>query len=345
MAEALAPGNPPSIVFFESTGKEKQYFRQSLRGYPTLFLVEPVREPLSTEAAGSLKDAVLVSIFIRSKVDRRFLEAAPSLQLIATRSTGHDHIDLEACRERGVFVANVPFYGENTVAEHTFALILSLSRRVHKAYLQVRRGKFSDESLRGFELKGKIIGVIGAGRIGLHVVRVAKGFEMKALAFDVKKDDFLAEILGFEYVPMDELLRRSDIISLHAPYNAATHHLINKDNVSIIKRGAILINTARGGLVDTEALIWALDQKILAGAGLDVVEGEELIEEEEYLLKQSPSRDVLQTLLRNHVLLQREDVIITPHNAFNSREAVQRIMSTTAGNILRFIAGRPQNLV
>ncbi len=172
---------------------------------------------------------------------------------------------------------------------------------------------------------------------------------MKVLAYDPIQNNFLSEVLGFRYVDFQTLLKECDIITLHAPYNEKTHHMINKDNIGIIKKGAILINTARGGLVDTQALIKALDQKILAGAGLDVLEGEDIILEEKQLLmrkkKELYNPEKLQLTLRNCFLLQRENVIFTPHTAFYSKEALTRILDTTVQNIISFINGKPINLV
>jgi D-lactate dehydrogenase len=168
---------------------------------------------------------------------------------------------------------------------------------------------------------------------------------MKVVAFDIKKDSFMAETLGFTYVSFDDLLAQSDIISLHAPYNPATHHLINMTNIRKIKKGALLINTARGALVETEALARALDEGILSGAGLDVLEGEDLIKEERQILSHEFSVGNLKTLLQNHILLNRENVVITPHIAFNSKEAFLRILDTTTSNIKAFLAGKPENVV
>jgi D-lactate dehydrogenase len=332
----------PIISFFEAAAHERAYLRKSpLKAY-TLRLYE---EKLQESNLSLLRDVDILSVFIYSRVTEAALKKAPRLKLIATCSTGYDHIDLATCRKRKVAVVNVPSYGENTVAEHTFALILALSRKVHQAYFRTTRGDFSFAGLEGFDLQGKTLGIVGTGHIGLHVIRIAKGFGMKVIAFDVVKNAFMAETLGFEYVPFDTLLTQSDIISLHAPYNKHTHHMINKDNIKKIKRGALLINTARGGLVSTEALALALDQRILSGAGLDVLEGEELIKEERQILSREFPIDPLKTLLQNHILLNRENVVITPHIAFNSREALQRVLDTTVSNIQAFLAGKPENLV
>jgi D-lactate dehydrogenase len=331
----------PRIVFFEVEDWESEKLSQGIDGAE----VQTFRGPLEKRLLPQIADASILSVFIRSEVDREVIEAMPGLRLIATRSTGFDHIDLETCNQRGVLVSNVPYYGETTVAEHAFGLILSLSRKIHQAYLRTLQGNFSLEGLRGFDLHGKTLGVVGAGHIGLHAVRIGKGFGMEVLAFDVRQDRLIAEVLDFEYVPLEELLRRSDIISLHAPLNPSTHHLINRDNLKLVKRGALLINTARGGLVETDALIWALDEGILAGAGLDVIEGEELVEEEKQLLRAPQAEEKLRMLLRQHVLLRREDVVVTPHIAFNSWEAVERILDTSVSNIRSFLEGTPQNVV
>ena len=287
----------------------------------------------------------VISVFIYSRINKEVISSLPSLKLITTRSTGFDHIDLKEAKKRKILVCNVPFYGENTVAEHTFALILSLSRNVHKSYLRTLRGDFSIEGLKGFDLKDKVLGVIGAGHIGLHVIRIAKGFGMQVLASDAHQNKFLAEVLGFKYVSLDNLLRNSHIITLHVPYTKSTHHLINRENINLIKKGAILINTSRGAVVDSEALIEALDKKILSGVGLDVLEGEELIKEEKQLLYDKKKLEVLANLVKGHILLSRDNVVFTPHIGFYSQEALERILETTVGNIFRFLEGRPQNVV
>lgn len=331
------------LVVFEAAAWERRFLARALRR-PGL-TVSFVPGPLTKHTAKAAAAAELVSVFIYSRLDAAALARLPRLRFVATRSTGFDHINLAACRKRGVAVANVPSYGENTVAEHTFALILSLSRNIHKAYVKTIKGDFSLTGLQGFDLKGKTLGVVGAGHIGLHVIKMAKGFGMTVLVSDVNRNPFLAEVLDFRYVPLEELLRRSDIVSLHTPYLPATHHLMNRRAFGLMKRGALFINTARGALVDTDALVWALDAGIVSGAGLDVLEGEELVKEERQLLEQDVPKQKLITVLRNHILLHRENVVITPHIAFDSREALQRILETAAGNVTAFLAGAPVNLV
>lgn len=328
------------IAFFEIDEEEEKYLENRLKGH----LLKFSKEPLNSENAKQIKDFDAVSVFIYSKVDGQTIREIPQLKLVVARSTGLDHIDLEACRKQGVTVCNVPSYGENTVAEHTFALILTLSRSICKSCTKRFEHNFSIEGLKGFDLKGRTIGVIGTGQIGLHVIRIAKGFGMNVVAYDVRQNRLLSDILGFEYASLEDLLARSDIITLHVPYIRATHHLMNKDTFKLVKKGAILINTARGAIVDTEALIEALEDKILAGAGLDVIEGEELVKEEKQLLHEPKNLKALTSFVRDHVLLDKDNVVFTPHIAFCSQEALERILETTVQNIAAFVSGNPQNV-
>lgn len=317
------------ITFFEIKGWEKPYLKKYLKEHDLEF----VNEPLNKDNVKLAKGRDVVSVFIYSKVDKEVLSRLPRLKALATRSTGFDHINIKEAKKRGISVCNVPSYGANTVAEHTFALILALSRNVHKSYVRGLRGDYSIEGLKGFDIKGMTIGVIGTGHIGLHVIKIARGFGMKVLAYDIKQHSFARECLGFEYVPLDDILSRSDIISLNCPDNKDTHHLINKNSINKIKKGAFLVNTARGGLVDNDALIKALDRGILAGAGLDVIEGENLIKEEKQLLYDEKKAEIMSELAKDHILLSRDDVVFTPHIGFYSREALIRILETTAHNI------------
>jgi D-lactate dehydrogenase len=266
--------------------------------------------------------------------------------MVATRSTGYDHIDRQIAKERAIVISNVPTYGENTVAEHTFALILALTRNLHKAYVRTSSGDMSMAGLTGVDLQGRTIGVIGTGHIGLHVIRIAKGFGMHVVAYDPYPNSTFAELLGYRYDGLDHLLGVSDIVTLHAPLTPANKHLIGSHNIDKMKRGSFLVNTARGGLVDTAALIDALDRGILRGAGLDVIEGEEVLSEEKQLLGSAhATEESLRMALRNVTLLRRPDMVITPHIAFDSTEAIERILMTTVENIKAFQAGTPINAI
>lgn len=292
-------------------------------------------------------ETTIISTFIDSKIGDAEMARFPSLKLIVTRSTGFDHIDVSAAEARGIAVANVPSYGEHTVAEFAFALLLALSRQVIDADERVRSGTFSPKGLRGFDLSGKTIGVVGCGHIGLHAIKMANGFNMRVLGFDVTRNEELARKMNFTYSTLPELFAQSDIITLHVPYNPHTHHLINKDNIGSIKKGAHLINTSRGAVIETEALVEAIKSGIIAGAALDVLEEEgELSDEMTLLRAPHPNDEHLRTILNeDHFLIQHPKVIVTPHLAFNTTEAVERIVSTATESIVSFLSGTPTNLV
>jgi D-lactate dehydrogenase len=333
---------PMRIAFYEVEDWEKSYLSEALAEHQLSF----EEKPLDASNAAAAADAEAVSVFIYSKVGAETLALLPKLKIVTTRSMGFDHIDLAACKERGIVAARVPAYGERTVAEHAFALILALSRKVFLAYERTEKAVFDYHGLQGFDLFGKTIGVVGGGKIGLNVARIAKGFGMEVLVSDPFPKPELAAEIGFSYASFEDLLRRSDVVSLHAPYMPATHHLINETNVMTMKRGAILVNTARGALIDTKALLAGLDAKVLSGAGLDVLEEECFVKEESELMSRDfPKKCDLGTIVRNHMLIARNDVVITPHIAFNSREAVERILATTVHNLNGFIEGKPVNLV
>lgn len=330
------------IAFFEIEPWEIEYLKPRLAKFDLLFFEQKLEKKITK----NIPQVNIISPFIYSRLDKNILSNLPNLKYISTRSTGFDHIDVKFCHKRNILVSNVPTYGENTVAEHTFTLILALSRKICQSWERTKKGDFSLDNLRGFDLKGKTLGIVGTGHIGRHVVRIARGFDMQVLAFDIKKDLKFARELGFKYVSLNYLLKNSDIVTLHVPYNKKTHHLINAKTLNYFKRGTYLINTSRGSVCETKALLKGLKDGIFAGLGLDVLEGECFIKEERELLS-SPfvKKCDLKTVLANHILLRQPNVIITPHNAFNSKEALQRILDTTVENIKAFAKNRPINLV
>ncbi len=331
-----------SITFFETTKHEEQFLRKK---FGKTVSVQFFSEKIQDVPVQKFAKSDVISVFIYSVVTKELLAKLKNLKLLATRSTGFNHINIKEAAKHGVTVMNVPYYGENTVAEHTFALILSLSRNIHKAYVRTLRNDFSLEGLQGSDLKGKTLGVIGGGSIGLHVIKMARGFGLKVIVYDVKQNHFLAETLDFTYVPLPELMQRSDIITLHCPSNQQTHHLLNMENIQNVKKGALFINTARGDLIETRALHYALNNGIFSGAGLDVFEGEELVKEENQMLTRNVPVEKLQALLQKNILLKMENVILTPHMAFDSIEAVERILETTVDNIFAFEQGMPKYVV
>ncbi len=330
------------IIFFEVNSKEKKYLKKK---FDKNFEVNFQEEKLTETNSNLISDSEIISPFIYSELTQKVLNKAKKLKLIATRSTGFNHIDIKTAKAKKISVANVPYYGENTVAEHTFAMILALSRNIHRAYVRTTRNDFTLNGLQGFDLKGKTLGVIGAGSIGVHVIKIAKGFGMKVICYDTKPNHILTELLDFKYVDLDEILKSSDIITLHCPYNEHTHHLINMENIEKVKKGALFINTSRNGIIEPKALYFAIEKGIFGGAGLDVFEGEELIKEENQMLTKNVSIDHLEAILKRNILLRYENVIITPHMAFDSAEAVERILDTTVENIKAFHEGRSYHKV
>lgn len=288
----------------------------------------------------------ILSVFIHSKLPIEVLEKMPNLKAIMARSTGFDHIDLAYCAKRNILVSNVPTYGENTVAEHAMTLLLTLTRRIPEATERVKSGSFSPDGLTGMDIKGKTLGVIGTGHIGAYLIRIAKGFGMNVIAFDAFGKPELEKELGFIYVPMETLLAKSDVISLHVPYLESTHHVINREAISKMKQGVIILNTARGGLIETDALFDGLKTGKIGGAGLDVIEEEAFITDElELLYRDETEKTDLKIALENHVMANLPNVVMTPHSAFNSKEALQRILETTVQNIHAYLSGTPQNVV
>lgn len=303
-------------------------------------------EKASIDNIDQYKNLEIISPFIHSELKADILSQLPALKMIATRSTGYDHIDLDYCKSKNIIVSNVPVYGERTVAEHTFGLILTLTRKIYDSIERTKKGSFSTKDLRGTDLYGKTLGIIGLGNIGEVVAKIAKGFGMKVLVNC--RGDKSKECIegGFSQVELDYLLQNSDVVTLHLPYCTETHHIINKDNILKFKPGSYLINTARGGLIEVEAIVLGLEKNILAGVGLDVLEEENILKEEAELLSSEYLKNVnLEDLVCDYLLIKDPRVIVTPHNAFNSTEALERILNTTIENINMFLKEKPINIV
>ncbi len=330
------------MAFFELEPWEQRHIKQALPKHPIQFF----NKTLTKSKLKAIKNIEVLGVFVFSPLTKEIIKQLPKLKLIVTLSTGFDHIDLKACKERNIAVANVPYYGENTVAEHTFALLFALAKKIPESVARTRAGDFTLKGLRGFDLKGKILGIVGVGHIGSHVARMAKGFEMKLLGYCRHKDVKLAKETGLQYVSLNTLLKRADIITLHLPLNEFTEHTLNKAAFKKMKKGVVIINTARGPLIDTHALLKALDDGTVAAAGLDVLEEECHIKEERQLLSPAFKQVCdLKTVLEDHMLLQHKNAIITPHNAFNTKEALIRIMDTSVDNVKAFLKNKKKNRV
>ena len=290
---------------------------------------------LTPETAPLAKDAQAVCAFVNDQLDRPCLEtlAAQGVKLVALRCTGFNNVDLAAARELNLTVTRVPVYSPYAVAEHAVALLLTLNRKLHRAFNRVRELNFSLNGLVGFDLHGKTAGVIGTGKIGCIVAEILRGFGMKVLAHDPFPNQNWAERLGVEYMDASSLAGFSDVVSLHIPLTPKTHHIIRQETLEAMKPGAILINVSRGALIDTTALIAALKSGRLGGVALDVYE------EEEGIFFEDLSGQVLQDdeLAR---LLTFPNVLITAHQAFLTREALGDIARTTIANLVALADGR-----
>ncbi len=330
------------IVAFEVEEWERKSFEALEAGNEVLY----TEKTASEDIPAGFRDADIISVFIYSDLDAEVLSRFSHLKFIVTRSTGFNHIDLDYCRRNNIAVSNDPSYGPGTVAEHVFALIHTISRHIPEAVQRTRRGDFSMKGLRGFDLQGKTIGVIGTGDIGMNVIRIARGYDMDIVAFDIHPDEDAAARMGFRYLDMDMLLAASDIITLHVPGIEKTRNMIDAPQFDRMKQGVILINTARGMIVNAQALLKALHEGKVAGAGLDVLNSESMVREETELLRSVFSKNGdCPSLLMDMLLADMPNVIVTPHIAFNTTEAVQRLLKTGVDNIVSFLDGQQQNVI
>ncbi len=327
-------------AFFELENWEKEYFQKEISDNELVFFDQPL-----SDQTPDISTFEVVITFIHTQMNKELLDKMPNVKFITTMSTGFDHIDIEECKKRGIVVSNVPSYGETTVAEHTFALLLAIARRLPESIDRVEEGSFMPSGLTGFELRGKTIGVIGVGSIGTNVIKIARGFGMNVIVYKRTPDYALEKELGCKFVELPILYQQSDIVTLHIPYTKETHHYLSDEAFSQMKDGVVLLNTARGALINTAALLKALESGKVSAAGLDVLEEEPLLEEEKDLLSQDFDKEKLLTVLQDHMLLNHPKVIITPHNAFNSREALKKIVETTHENLSAFTSGAPLNVV
>lgn len=307
------------IAFFEVCEGDQGGFAGVFSDTEVVFF----EEKLDKNNLAKAENAEVVCIFTGSTLNKEVIDALPNLKFIATRSTGFDHIDCQYAKEKGIQVSNVPAYGSHTVAEFTFALLLTLSRKMREAAQALKEnGDYTiPDNVQGFDLSEKTLGVIGTGKIGKNVIKIARGFNMNVLAYDLYPDLDFAKQNNFTYKTFDEVISQSDIITLHAPSTKENFHLINEENISKMKKGVYLINTARGDLIDTQALVSALEEGIVAGAGLDVLDGEAGFKKGDTI-----------------PMLDRPNVVMTPHIAFDTVEAESRIMQTTVENIKGFMS-------
>ena len=330
------------IVYVRPYAGEEVVVTDSLQGHEVSFVTSLVE---ISDAQAATVD--LLSVFVDTVIDEANLDRFSALRYIVTRSAGFDHIAVAKAQTKGVVVSRVPHYGSQTVAEYAFALLFTLSRNASQASrdMQTATGTLQLERYEGFDLGGKTLGVVGTGLIGQKVCAIGKSFGMNVIAFDLFPNDNI-KTLGIPYVSLETLLQTSDVVTLHVPGRPETRHMINKDTLGLMKKSAYLINTSRGEVIDTLSLVASLEEGRIKGAGLDVLEYEHELARESSLTDEEKNNSVLmQTLACNHTLMKMKNVIVTPHIAFDTKEAKEEITAITLANIAACIAGTPQNVV
>jgi len=308
------------IVFFDANNFSKEILNEKIN----LENIEITEKILNKNNVKDYSDAEIICISVHTKVDSELLNNFPNLKLICLLSTGYDHINMKECENREIIVTNVPGYSNESVAEHSLALLFTISKRIHLCDIELENKNIIMNELMGFELKNKTIGIIGTGSIGLSMIKLSKGVGMNVIAFDINHNIEAEKEFEFKYVEMNELLETSDIISLHVPLNKHTQHLLSKDKFNKMKQGVVIINTARGGLIDSESLLNALDSGKVDFAGLDVFEDEDAICTNESCVTRK--------------LIEHSKVVATPHSAFNTKEAIESLLDITINNIKLFLA-------
>lgn len=330
------------ITFFDTLSHEEEFFKNHIiEGLEPVFINESLHPSLHTPEYVLNSD--IISVFTPSLLNKETLEKFENLKFIILRSVGFSHVDLNYAKERGIHIFNTPNYGDYTVAEYVFASLLALVRKIPQSNNALRMGNILLDKYMGVELFSKTMGVVGTGAIGSKVVKIAKGFSMDVIAYDINKNT------DAEYVSLDELCSRADIISINTPLTPDTLRMFDKNRINSLKKGAIIINTARGEIIDTDALYDAIVEERIAYAALDVIECEDI-------LWQKPTRardfnNIKNNCLKNFLianrLLKMDNVLITPHTAYDTKEATRRILEITLENInscINFNAGA-KNLV
>lgn len=321
-----------TILFFDTKDYEKTFFEKNLfNDYNLMFREDSLNQDTKTDTRE--ENSSIISVFTGSRLTKDVLQRFNNLKLILTRSVGYSHIDTDYCQEKGIIVANTPHYGDYTVAEFSFGILLNFARRICYGVSELKQGDMYPVTF-GMELFDKTIGIIGTGSIGSKSVKIAKGFSMNVLCYDVKENEELKADYEIKYVDMAELCKLSDIIMLHAPLTTESYHIIDKNMIDKMKDNVIIVNTARGELIDTEALYDALLEKRIRGAAVDVLEFEETIS------NKRPGENLnlknLRISLINTKLLNSDNIIVTPHIAYDTKEAVHRILDMTLSNIYEY---------
>ena len=321
------------IIFFDIKDYDKEFFKKYEKNYNFEMTFLKVR--LTEETANLTKGYDVVCGFANDNINKETIDimVENGIKLLAMRCAGFNNVSLKDIHNR-FKVVRVPAYSPHAIAEYTVGLILAVNRKIHKAYVRTREGNFSINGLMGFDLDGKTAGIIGTGKIGQILIKILKGFEMKVIAYDLYPNQKAADELGFEYVSLDELYAKSDIISLNCPLTKDTQYMINRRSMLKMKDGVILVNTGRGQLIDSADLVEALKDKKIGAVALDVYE-----EEENYFFEDKSNQVIEDDILGR--LLSFYNVLITSHQAYFTKEAVEAITVTTLNNIKDFVEGKP----
>lgn len=324
------------IAFYEINPTDQKYVQKQLKGHKLSFYDHQLNHVNLPSA-----DTEVLSIHAHSTIDKETLKKLPNLKYIQTRTAGSDHIDLAECKKQGIVVSYAPGVNSTSVAEFVFVLLLSLVRNLTMACAQCAKGGFAEGGYTGTELAGKTIGIVGTGAVGAKAAMIAQGFGMKVLAYDVNKNPKLAKYKSIQYVSLKDLLKQSDIISLHVPLLPETKHMINAKTIASMKKGVVLINTARGAVVDTPALVSALKSGKIAGAGLDVLEDELVLRKN---LQKTLSKQKRQ-MYKDMQSMMGKNLLVTPHVAYSSVESNRRILDSALNDIGLFIKGKLKNII
>lgn len=321
-----------TVAFYDTRSYDREAFTVANKRF--LFNIDFFEFHLNEHTASTSKGYDAVCVFVNDTVDKKVIEILKEngVKLIALRCAGFNNVDLKAAAEAEIKVVRVPAYSPNSVAEHAVALLMSLTRRIPQAYMRTRTGNFMLNGLTGRNLSGLTAGILGTGKIGKIMAEILNGFGMKIECYDIYPDKEWAGSKGFKYVQLDKLFKDSDVLSLHCPLTEETKHIVNKQALSLMKKDAVIINTGRGALIDTQALVYALKKRLIGGAALDVYE-----EESKYFFD-----DWSVDVIRDDVLVRLmtfPNVIITGHQAFLTTNALEAIAETTLGNIKAFKSG------
>ncbi len=326
------------IAFFDTKDYDREMFDKYNSEYN--YEITYFKTKLNEETAVLATGFDVVCIFVNDTANKVVLEKLKSLgvKLIALRCAGYNNVEISHLPS-GLGVVRVPAYSPYAVAEHTAGLLLALDRKVYKSYQRTKKYNFSLDGLLGFDIHGKTVGVIGTGKIGKVFINIMNGFGANVIAYDVYQDKKAEEELNFKYTTLDEIYKNADIISLHCPLTEENHNMINKDSIAKMKKGVILLNTSRGKLINAKDLVDCLEKGMIGGVGLDVFE-----DEEEYFLNDMSNSYIRDAELS--ILLSMPNVVITAHQAFFTKEALEKIVSTTLSNIKEYIeTGKCENIV